>query len=119
MNILFLCTANKQRSKTAEELFGAADKSNQYKSAGLSSKYVAKAGSTLCTTELLEWAEQIFVFETAHIIRIQEHTGDNFLSKITNLHIEDKYQYFQRELVLLLLERCDLSKSFSFKSSQK
>ncbi|ACJ29453.1 Protein tyrosine phosphatase, putative [Shewanella piezotolerans WP3] len=119
MNILFLCTANKQRSKTAEELVGAADKSNQYKSAGLSAKYVAKAGSTLCTNEQLEWADKIYVFETTHIERIQEHTGNKFLAKITNLQIEDKYQYFQRELVLLILERCDLALSFGFKSSQK
>jgi len=109
MNILFLCTANKQRSKTAEELFSAADKSHQYKSAGLSAKYVAKAGSTLCTPELLEWANKIYVFEDVHIERIQKHTGNTFLSKITNLHIEDKYQYFQRELVLLILERCYLA----------
>lgn len=108
MNILFLCTANKQRSKTAQELFGAADKSNQYKSAGLSAKYVNKAGTTLCTPELLDWANKIYVFEAAHIERIQEHTGDKFLAKITNLQIEDKFQYFQRELVLLLLERIEL-----------
>lgn len=38
MNILFLCTANKQRSKTAEELFSVMDKNNHYKSAGLSAK---------------------------------------------------------------------------------
>ncbi|WP_435274227.1 hypothetical protein ACMAZF_12985 [Psychrobium sp. nBUS_13] len=119
MNILFLCRANQQRSKTAQELFSAADKSNQYKSAGLSAKYVAKAGSTLCTPELLEWADKIFVFETTHIERIQEHTSDKYLAKITNLQIEDKYLYFQKEFVLLLLERCDLSLSFGFKSSQK
>ena len=105
MNILFLCTANKQRSKTAEELFSALDKCNKYKSAGLSSKYVEKAGSTLCTEELLAWADKIYTFEDMHIQRITQHTGDKFLSKVTNLDIEDKYQYFQRELVLLLAER--------------
>tara|TARA_B110000211_G_C14093327_1_gene560852 strand:- start:200 stop:370 length:171 start_codon:yes stop_codon:yes gene_type:complete len=47
MNILFLCTANLQRSKIAEELFNAANKNHQYKSAGLSEKYVKKANSTL------------------------------------------------------------------------
>ena len=105
MNILFLCTANKQRSKTAEELFSALDKCNEYKSAGLSSKYVEKAGSTLCTEELLDWADKIYTFEDMHTQRITQHTGDKFLSKVTNLDIEDKYQYFQRELVLLLAER--------------
>lgn len=110
MNTLFLCTANKQRSKTAEELFNTIDKSNHYKSAGLSAKYVTKAGSSLCTPELLKWADKIYVFEDSHIKRIQQYTGDVFLSKITNLCIEDKYQYFQRELVLLILERFSLAK---------
>ncbi|MBE0362463.1 hypothetical protein PULV_a3102 [Pseudoalteromonas ulvae UL12] len=109
MNILFLCTANIQRSKTAEELFRAVNKNHQYKSAGLSSKYVQKANSTLCTEKMLEWSDRIYVFEEQHIERIQKHTGDVFLPKIINLNIPDVYQYFQRELVLLLLERCELA----------
>ena len=105
MNILFLCTANIQRSKTAEELFQVIDKRNIYRSAGLSAKYVAKAGSTLCSEELLEWADRIYVFEQAHIDRISLHTGNPHLSQIVNLNIPDEFQYFQRELVLLLIER--------------
>ncbi|MDN3488018.1 hypothetical protein [Pseudoalteromonas sp. APC 3694] len=104
MNILFLCTANVQRSKTAEELFLAIDKSNNYKSAGLSEKYVSKVGTTLCTEDMLDWADKIYVFEKKHIDRIRQYTGEKHLHKIYNLNIEDKYQYFQRELVLLLLE---------------
>lgn len=109
VNILFLCTANMQRSKTAEELFRAANKNHQYKSAGLSAKYVQKANSTLCTEEMLQWADQIYVFEQLHLDRIQSHSGDFYLSKITNLNVPDDYKYFQRELVLLLLEQCDLA----------
>ena len=109
MNILFLCTANLQRSKTAEELFRAANNNHQYKSAGLSEKYVKKANSTLCTEEMLQWADLIYVFEQKHIDRIKEYTGDVYLPKISNLEISDDYQYFERELVLLLLERCDLA----------
>lgn len=77
-----------------------ADTSNQYHSAGLSAKYVAKAGSTLCTEEMFGWADEIFVFEDIHIERIKEHTGDVYLDKVTNLNIPDKFQFFQRELVL-------------------
>lgn len=106
MNILFLCTANIQRSKTAEELFRTFDNSNEYQSAGLSSKYVEKASSTLCTEEMLQWADKVYVFENEHIKRIQQHTGDVFISKIENLDIADEYSYYQRELVLVLLEKC-------------
>ena len=106
MNILFLCTANIQRSKTAEELFRAFDNSNEYRSAGLSSKYVEKADSTLCTEEMLQWADKVYVFENEHIKRIQQHTGDVFIPKIENLDIADEFSYFQRELVLAVLEKC-------------
>jgi len=108
MNILFLCTANIQRSKTAEELFRALNKSHEYLSAGLSAKYVGKAGSTICTARMLEWADKIYIFEERHLEIIKENTGDEFLFKIKNLKIEDKYQYFQKELVLTLLEKIKL-----------
>ena len=111
MNILFLCTANKERSRTAQELFSALDKTNTYKSAGLSAKYVAKANTTLCTEEMLAWADKIYVFEDVHVERIKQHTGDTFLPKILNLQIKDEYQYFQRKLVLLILERCSCIKN--------
>ena len=109
VNILFLCTANIQRSKTAEELFRAANSEHEYKSAGLSSKYVQKANSTLCTEELLQWADRIYVFAQKHIDRIKEYTGDVYLPKISNLDISDDYQYFEKDLILLLLERVKLT----------
>lgn len=104
MKVLFLCTANVQRSKTAEEIFSALDTGNEYRSAGLSAKYTQKAGSTLCTEEMLQWSDTIYVFEGMHIKRIQEHTGEQYLEKIINLNIADEFEYFQRELVLLLLK---------------
>lgn len=105
MKILFLCTANVQRSSTAQEIFQAIDNKNEYKSAGLSKKYVEKNETTLCTEELLCWADKIYVFEKTHVERIIEHTAQKHIHKITNLRIDDRYEYFQRELVLLLLKR--------------
>lgn len=57
---------------------------------GGSAKYVNKAGSTLCTEKMLEWADKVYVFESEHIKRIQQHTGDVFISKIENLDIADE-----------------------------
>lgn len=108
MNILFLCTSNVQRSITAEQLFTIADPKNTYSSAGLSAKYVKKADSTLCTEVMLAEADKIYVFEESHIERIRSYTSDMYLHKVTNLHIEDQYQYFQRELVLCLLGRFEI-----------
>jgi predicted protein tyrosine phosphatase len=75
LNIHFLCTANLQRSRTAQELLSAVNRTHQYKSAGFSLKYVEKAETTLCTVEMLSWADKIYVFESAHTERIKEYTG--------------------------------------------
>lgn len=90
-----------------------ADTSNQYHSTGLSAKYVAKAGSTLCPEEMLVWANEIFIFGNMHIDCIKEHTGDVYLDKVKNLNIPDKFQLFQRELVLQLLEKIPFRKYLS------
>ncbi len=62
-------------------------------------------GSTLYTEDMLHWTDFIYVFEAIHIKRIREHVGDQYQDKVTNLGIADEYNYFQRDLVLLLLEK--------------
>lgn len=99
MNILFLCTANQHRSRTAEKFYSAKFPNYSFKSAGLSQKYCEKLGTTLCSSEILTWADLIFVMEKMHKDRIAEHTGDLHLNKVTVLYIEDIYQYMQPELL--------------------
>jgi predicted protein tyrosine phosphatase len=102
--VLFVCTANIQRSLTAEHYFTSfyspsSSKRVTFKSAGVSAKECKRNGSALCTVELLEWADQVFVFEQMHIDRIVEYTGQRFLHKIHNLDIEDRYQYMEEGLI--------------------
>jgi predicted protein tyrosine phosphatase len=99
MNILFLCTANLHRSRTAEDYFKSIKTSHVFKSAGLSEKYCKQHGTNLCTVELLEWADKIFVMQQMHVQRIREHTKEIYLSKIEVLNIDDIYQYMQLELL--------------------
>jgi len=102
MNILFLCTANIQRSRTGEDHFRENYPKHTYKSAGLSEKYCKQHGTTICTTELLDWADKVFVMEPMHTQRISDYAGKHFLNKIETLDIEDIYQYMQPELVEIL-----------------
>ena len=105
MNVLFLCTSNVNRSKTCEDYFRQVNPVHNYKSAGLSYKNCERFNSTICTHELLLWADIIFVFEKIHIDRICEHHDDpDTFKKIVNLDIEDIYQYMSEPL-LLKLER--------------
>lgn len=102
MKILFLCTANKNRSKTAEEHLSAQNDGNEYRSAGLSYKWCERYDTTICTKELLAWADKIYVFEDLHLERIQEHTGSTYLPKITNLNIPDEFTYMSEPLLKIM-----------------
>jgi predicted protein tyrosine phosphatase len=101
MHILFLCNANVHRSRSAEDFFRAESNSYIFKSAGLSEKYCTKYGSTLCTLELFEWADKVFVMEPQHKKRIADYAGERYLHKVEALDIEDIYQYMQPELLKL------------------
>ena len=100
-NVLFLCTSNIHRSKTAEHLAQELFPFVKFKSAGLSKKECVRNDSVLCTKELIFWADMVFVFERMHEKRIYEYLGDVNLNLI-NLEIEDIYSYYQSELVDLL-----------------
>jgi len=108
MNILFLCTANLHRSRSAEDYFKSLKSDHVFQSAGLSEKYCAKYDSRLCSIDLLDWAEKIYVMEPLHVERITEHVGERFLAKIEILHIDDIYQYMQPELLARLTSHSQL-----------
>ena len=58
--ILFVCTINKMRSRTAEDILKI-DLNYEVKSAGISPK-----ATTLLSKEIVEWADIIFVMEKSH-----------------------------------------------------
>lgn len=55
------------------------------------------------TVDLLVWAAIIIVLEKNHSKHINEFTSNKFRNKIKILSIEDKYDYFQPELIDNLL----------------
>jgi predicted protein tyrosine phosphatase len=99
MNILFLCTANLHRSRTAEDYFRSVNNKHVFQSAGLSEKYCKQYKTRLCNVELLEWADKIYAMEPMHVERISQHTEERYLAKIEVLDIDDIYQYMQTELL--------------------
>lgn len=107
MNILFLCTSNLNRSKTAEDHFAVKDPLRVYRSAGLSEKECKRNSTTLCSEELLEWSDVVFVMEDEHVRRIEQYTGQRFLDKVINLNIPDVYQYGEPALIDQLEKRRD------------
>lgn len=107
MNILFVCSANKQRSKTAHHYFAERYSQHQFKSAGTNHKICKKEETTPLTEDLLIWADSVYVMEEKHRRIIEEHTGNTYLSKILVLNIPDIYEYNSTELIEIL-ENSDL-----------
>lgn len=96
-NILFICTANKLRSPTAEHIF--ADWPNvETDSAGISSG----ATSTL-SGEQLQWADIIFVMEKVHRTKLSKRYK-KYLNgkKVICLNIPDDFAFMDPKLIKLL-----------------
>ena len=96
MRLLFVCNQNKNRSKTAKEIFASRFET---RSAGLYSD------SPLKNTDLA-WADLVIVMEEGQRSEIGKRFPKEYLSKkIINLDIPDIYQYNQSELTQILRER--------------
>ncbi|MAM30470.1 MAG: phosphotyrosine protein phosphatase [Flavobacteriaceae bacterium] len=105
MKNLFICSANKQRSKTAKDYFAEKYPDHNFKSAGTNTKICRKEGTTELTEDLLEWADKVFVMEKKHFDQIQKHTGSKYYSKIKILNIRDIYKYYDADLITILEEK--------------
>ncbi len=94
MNVLFVCSKNKWRSRTAETIF----KDNQdhiVKSAGTENDARIKV-----TDKLINWADLIFVMEKRHKQRLQDKFEQALNSKkVIVLDIEDNYKYMDEDLI--------------------
>jgi len=100
LHILFICSQNRLRSPTAEQVFA------NWPGVETSSAGLNKDAENPLTPELLEWAHTIFVMERAHrsklSARFKPHLGDK---RVVCLDIPDEYEYMDPELIGLLMSR--------------
>jgi len=99
-HVLFICSRNRLRSPTAEQVF-----SNragfEVSSAGLNPD-----ADTPVTPELLQWADVVFVMERAHRNKLSKKFGAHLNSKrIICLDIPDEFDFMDPELVRLLEQK--------------
>jgi predicted protein tyrosine phosphatase len=96
-NVLFVCSQNKLRSPTAEQLFSRRP-DLEVASAGTNSD-----AETPLSAELVEWADVIFVMEKTHRAKLQQRFRANLKSKrVVCLDIPDNYRFMDPALVELL-----------------
>jgi predicted protein tyrosine phosphatase len=98
--LLFLCTANRLRSPTAEQVF------SQYPDIEAISAGLANDAVETLTPEHFEGVDTIFVMEKAHrnklSKRFKTHIGNK---RVICLNIPDDYEFMQPELITLLKAR--------------
>ena len=99
-HILFVCSQNRLRSPTAEQIFALRD-DIEVDSAGTN-----VAAENPLTAELIAWADMIVVMEKMHRAKIQRrYRGILGHRRIICLDIPDNYRYMQPELITLLQTR--------------
>lgn len=96
-NLLFICTQNKFRSPTAENVFSAFE-GLECDSAGL-----AVDAAVSLSPEQIEWADIIFVMEKTHRNKLTKKFRKYLNGKrVIVLGIPDEFEYMDDDLVKLL-----------------
>ena len=94
---LFVCSQNRLRSPTAEQIFACRD-DIEVSSVGTNHDAENPLGD-----ELIEWADVIVAMEGQHRTKIQRHFGAALKSKrIVVLDIPDDYTFMDETLIGLL-----------------
>lgn len=100
MNLLFVCSENRLRSPTGEEVFSKYDGVNAI-GCGTNSD-----AETPVSGDLIEWADVIFVMEKSHRNKVKKKFKDLLGEKrLICLDIPDNYDRMDPMLVRLLENR--------------
>lgn len=98
--LLFICSANRLRSPTAEQVFSEYPQVEAY-SAGLSHDAVDPL-----TAEHLEGIDIVFVMEKAHRNKLSKKFKAHLKSaRVICLNIPDEFEFMQPELIAMLKAR--------------
>jgi len=98
--VLFICSQNRLRSPTAEQVFSG-HPGIECESAGLNND-----ADNAVTPELIEWADIIFVMEKAHRSKLSAKFSRHLKSaRVICLDIPDEFDFMDPTLVRLLREK--------------
>lgn len=99
--LLFVCTANRQRSPTAESLF---DDDARYEARSCGTHALS---GTPCSEKLLEWADIVFCMEERHRKELLRRFPEASDTDMVVLNIPDVYVRNDPDLVRLLEKRLE------------
>lgn len=99
-NVLFICSQNRLRSPTAEQVFA------EYPGIEVASAGLNHDADNPVTPELLAWADLIFVMEKTHRNKLSVKFGPQLKQqRVVCLDIPDNYDFMDPALVNLLQAR--------------
>ncbi|MFD2053971.1 low molecular weight protein tyrosine phosphatase family protein [Mesorhizobium calcicola] len=99
-NVLFICSQNRLRSPTAEQVFSAR-RDIEVASAGTNHD-----ADTPLTHDLVAWADIIFVMEKTHRMKLQKKFKASLKkARVICLDIPDDFEFMDPELIGLLETR--------------
>ena len=97
LNVLFVCSLNRWRSPTAEQVFA------EHPGIDCSSAGLNNGAENPLTRDQVEWAELIFVMERGHKTKLLSKFKSQLNGKrVICLGIPDNYPYMDPALVSLL-----------------
>ena len=96
-HVLFVCSQNRLRSPTAEKVFFGRP-GIEVASAGLNQDAV-----TPLSSDLIEWADIIFVMDKSHRNKLSKRFKSFLTSQqVICLEIPDEYEFMQPDLIKIL-----------------
>ena len=99
-NVLFVCSANRLRSPTAEQVFST------WPGIETDSAGISNGAEVLLSSEQVEWADIIFVMEKTHRNKLNRKFRSSLNSKrVICLDIPDDYEFMDPVLVRMLESR--------------
>lgn len=100
MNLLFVCSRNRLRSPTAEQVF------LDYEGIETDSAGLSADADVVLSADQVEWADLIFVMEKRHRALLGRRFRTLLVKKrVVCLDIADDYGFMQAELMALLTRK--------------
>jgi len=105
MKVVFICSANKDRSATAEESALELYPEHHYDSAGTNQKICFQLGTQYVSKEMIDTADIVLAMENKHKKEILKLFGTAHGKKISVLGVRDRYEFGNAELKEILKEK--------------
>ncbi len=105
MNVIFICSANRDRSRTAEIYFQNKFPEHRFRSAGINKYLSERHGGIHLKQYMLDIADRIVCAELVHSDYIIRQIDKKYISKIEVLNLGDTEPFMSGQLISMLEEK--------------